>query len=142
MGNRQVKNGWNYDSREVLRNMVGRSVGMGYGSTMGAGMDQASCGGWPSQQQRNQQFGEVGMKVGGGAGVYSGCGYGYGHGYGSSGIGGGGASCGVSLKKERAGTGVFLPRRYDNNYTSSFKTADTRKKPGNLQLFSPTCLLY
>ncbi|KAL3521153.1 hypothetical protein ACH5RR_019302 [Cinchona calisaya] len=112
MLNKQVKNGWSYDSHEVLQN-IGGMGNMG----SGAGMGQASCG-WPSQQQRNQQYvGDLGMNVGG-SGVYSGCGYGYGYG------------SGVGLKKERAGTGVFLPRRYDTN-NNSYRTSDTRRKPGS-----------
>lgn len=126
---RHLKNGWSYDPQEVLQNMGGRiGGGMGYGNAMGAGMGQAPCG-WLGQQQGNRQrVGELGMKVGGG--VYSGCGYGYGFSFGSGGGGGG-------LKKERSGTGVFLPRRYDSNSASSFKASDTRKKPGNSSVWVP-----
>ncbi|CDP19646.1 unnamed protein product [Coffea canephora] len=131
---RHAKNGWSYDSREVLQNLGGRiGGGMGYGNAMGAGVGQAPCG-WPSQHQRNRQYvGELGMKVGGG--IYSGCGYGYGFSYGS----GGGVSCGGGggLKKERSGTGVFLPRRYDSNCASSFKASDARKKPGSCCAWVP-----
>lgn len=121
---RQIKNGWVYDSQDVLQNIGGKN-GMCFGS---GGMCQPSRG-WPIQQHgqhRNQQqlYGELGLN----RRVYSGCGYGYGSGYGS---GGGGGGCG-GLKRERAGTGVFLPRRYENN--NNHKLSDSRKKPGNLQL--------
>ncbi|KAL3523914.1 hypothetical protein ACH5RR_016748 [Cinchona calisaya] len=95
-------NGWNCNSQDVLQNMGGRIA-------------------WQRQQvqhRNQQQYGEMGLR----GGVYSGCGYGYGFGCGS----GGGSNGG--LKSGRTGTGVFLPRRYDNN--NSCRTSEFRTKPG------------
>ncbi|CAI9102760.1 OLC1v1001080C1 [Oldenlandia corymbosa var. corymbosa] len=73
-----------------------------------------------SSQQRNPQFRDFGVK----GRTYVGAGYGYGFGYGSS-DGFGGVSGG--LKRELSGTGVFLPRRYENNNYNS-KASEYRKK--------------
>ncbi|CAI9091595.1 OLC1v1026666C2 [Oldenlandia corymbosa var. corymbosa] len=121
MWSREVNNGWRVDSQEILQNISGR-IGVGIG---GNGMGPSPCV-W-SSQQRNPQFGDFGVK----GRTYVGAGYGYGFGYGSSG-GVGGVSGG--LKRERSGTGVFLPRRYENNNYNS-KASEYRKRPGSPAMF-------
>ncbi|XP_009615069.1 uncharacterized protein [Nicotiana tomentosiformis] len=110
MLNRQVKNGW-FNELPVCQN---RGLRSGFG--VGAFVESNRCGrvvgdsgqtGWsglPFEQQKHYQR-------------HSGSGMRAGH------IGGSGNS-GVVKKRECAGTGVFLPRRY-----CSQNPTDSRKKP-------------
>lgn len=51
---------------------------------------------------------------------------------GSCGGGGGDGGGGAAVKSGRAGTGVFLPRRYGNTDCNAY-SSDSRKRPGILQ---------
>lgn len=130
MWSREVKTRWSYE-QELLQHKVGRiEAGTGGWNVNRRGFNPPSCA-WPNPliHQRNQlQPGNLGFREG----MYCSDEYGYRFGFGSStgGVSGGG---GGGLKKERNGTGVFLPRRYGNINNPS-NMSDYRKKPGSLQL--------
>lgn len=132
MWSREVKSRWSYQ-QEVLQNRAGA----GTWNINGRGFDQSSCA-WPTPQVRQRpthQGGDFSFRE---SGMCVGSGYGYGYGFGSAGGGAVGVGCGGGgLKKERTGTGVFLPRRYGNINNLS-NTSDSRKKPGSLQLHPHT----
>ncbi|XP_009758884.1 uncharacterized protein [Nicotiana sylvestris] len=111
MLNRQVKNGW-FNEQPVCQN---RGLRSGFG--VGGFVESNRCGrvvgdsgqtGWsalPFEQQNHYQ-GQSGSGM-------------------RAGHMGGSGNCGVVKKRECAGTGVFLPRRY-----CSQNSTDSRKKPG------------
>lgn len=130
MWSREVKTRWSYE-QELLQHKVGRlEAGTGGWSVNSRGFNPPLTA-WPNMQlqQRNQlQPGNLGFREG----IYCANGYGYGTGFGST-TGGVSGGSGGGLKKERNGTGVFLPRRYES-ISNPTNMSDSRKKPGSLQL--------
>lgn len=124
---REVKTRWSYE-QELSQHQAGRlGAGTGGWNMNGRGFDPHSCA-WPSLQiQQGNQLKP--RNLGFREGLYCADGYGYEFGFGSTGgVSGGGG--GGGLKKERIGTGVFLPRRYGNINNPS-NMSDSRKKPGS-----------